>query len=254
MTAQPNVGLFVTCLVDLVRPGAGFASAKLLEAAGCEVHVPAAQTCCGQPAWNAGDDRNAAAIARSVITAFEKFDYVVVPSASCAGTIKNHYPEILKHDREFLPRAKTLAAKTHELIAFLVNVRGMKRVAAKCAGRVCYHASCSSLREIGLTDEAQTLLQSVEGVELCPLKEPEVCCGFGGLFAVKYPEISERMADQKIADVQSSGADILVSADLGCLLHLAGRMARAGKPMDVRHIAEILAGDLDTPGLGGGKS
>lgn len=253
MSARPKVGLFVTCLVDMVRPGAGFASAKLLEAAGCDVHVPRAQTCCGQPAWNAGDDKNAAAIARAVITAFETFDYVVVPSASCAGTIKNHYPEILKHDREFLPRAKALAAKTHELISFLVNERGMKNVAVKGKGKICYHASCSSLREIGLTDEPQTLLQSVEGAELCALKEPEVCCGFGGLFAVKYPEISERMADQKIADVQGSGADILVSADLGCLLHLAGRMARAGKPMDVRHIAEILVGDTATLGLGESK-
>ncbi|HET7334358.1 MAG TPA: (Fe-S)-binding protein [Rhizomicrobium sp.] len=250
MNTRPKVGLFVTCLVDLVRPSVGFASVKLLEAAGCDVHVPRAQTCCGQPAWNAGDNKNAVAIARNVIAAFEAFDYVVVPSASCAGTLKNHYPEILKHDREFLPRAKALAAKTHELIAFLVNERGMKDVAATCEGKVCYHASCSSLREIGLTDQPQTLLQGVKGLELCALNEPEVCCGFGGLFAVKYPEISERMADQKIADVQSSGADILVSADLGCLLHLAGRMARTGKPMEVRHIAEILAGDTDTPGLG----
>jgi L-lactate dehydrogenase complex protein LldE len=241
MSARPRVGLFVTCLVDLVRPQVGFASVKLLEAAGCDVEVPATQTCCGQPAWNAGADRDAKEIARNVIAAFEGFDYVVAPSGSCAGMIKRHYPEVFEKDAAWLPRARALAAKTHELLSFLVKVRGMTGVAATYAGKACYHDSCSSLREMGVKAEPRTLLAGVTGTTVSELADPQVCCGFGGLFSVKYPEISERMADDKIADVRNTGADTLLGGDLGCLLHLAGRMQRQGKPLKVRHVAEVLA-------------
>ncbi len=250
MTGRPRVGLFVTCLVDLIRPQIGFASVKLLEAAGCDVDVPSAQTCCGQPAWNSGDDRNAAGIARQVVDAFETFDYVVAPSGSCAGMLRQHYPEILALDSHYAPRARALAAKTHELVSFLVNVCGMTRVEAQCQTRVCYHDSCSSLREMRVKNEPRTLLSTVDGIAIAELKEPEVCCGFGGLFAVKYPEISERMADDKIADARATGADMLTGGDLGCLLHLAGRMERIGAPLRVRHVAEILAGMSGEPALG----
>lgn len=238
-----RVGLFVTCLVDLVRPQVGFAAVKLLEQAGCTVEIPPTQTCCGQPAWNSGADKHAADIARRVIDAFEGFDYVVAPSGSCAGMLRKHYPEVLRDDPAYAARARALAAKSHELISFLVNVRGMKNVAARCAARACYHDSCSSLREMNVKAEPRQLLASVEGMQLAELSDPEICCGFGGLFSVKYPEISERMADDKIADAQSTGAELLIGADLGCLLHLKGRMQRKGMDMDVRHIAEILAGD-----------
>jgi L-lactate dehydrogenase complex protein LldE len=250
MSARPRVGLFVTCLVDLVRPQIGFAAVKLLERAGCDVEVPPAQTCCGQPAWNAGADRHAGDIARGVIDAFESYDYVVVPSGSCAGMIKRHYPETFAGDSAYAPRARKLAAKTYELVSFLVRVRGLKDVAAKCAGAVCYHDSCSSLREMGVKEEPRQLLATVAGLSLNELREPQVCCGFGGLFSVKYPEISERMADDKIADAQATGAETLAGGDLGCLLHLAGRMERQGGKMRVRHVAEILAGMSDTPALG----
>jgi L-lactate dehydrogenase complex protein LldE len=213
------------------------------------VFVPDTQTCCGQPAWNAGADKDAATLARSVVDAFEGFDYMVVPSGSCGGMIKVHYAEALRDDPTYLPRAKALAAKTHELVSFLVNVRGMKSVSAHCETRACYHTSCSSLREIKMKDEPRQLLNSVDGLQLSELKEPEVCCGFGGLFSVKYPEISERMADDKIADIRATGADLLVGPDLGCLLHLAGRMERQGDPVQVRHIAEVLA-DMHDPALG----
>jgi L-lactate dehydrogenase complex protein LldE len=249
MDACPRVGLFVTCLVDLVRPQVGFAAVKLLEQAGCEVHVPV-QTCCGQPAWNSGADKHAADLARQFIEAFEPFEYVVAPSGSCAGMIKLHYPEVLANDRQWLPRARTLAARTHELIAFLVRVRGMKSVAAQCAATVCYHDSCSSLREMRVREEPRALLANVEGLQLSEMKEPEVCCGFGGLFSVKYPEISERMADDKIADAQSTGAALMLGGDLGCLLHLKGRMQRKGINMRVRHVAEVLAGQGGEPALG----
>ena len=248
MSDRPRVGLFVTCLVDLVRPQVGFAAAKLLEQAGCDVEVPT-QTCCGQPAWNSGADRHAADLARAVIDAFEPFDYVVSPSGSCAGMIKHHYFESLKYDSAYLPRAHALALKTYELMSFLVNVRGMKTAAAHCASRICYHDSCSSLREMHVRAEPRGLLASVDGLSLSELKEPEVCCGFGGLFSVKYPEISERMADEKILDAQSTGAELMLGGDLGCLLHLKGRMQRNGVKMRVRHVAEILAG-TDEPALG----
>lgn len=237
MSAKPRVGLFVTCLVDLVRPRIGFAAVKLLERSGCEVVVPQAQTCCGQPAWNAGADKHAREIAEQVIAAFSGFDYVVAPSGSCAGMIKRHYPEVLNNDR----RALALAAKTYELTSFLVKVRGMKAVAAKCETRACYHDSCSSLREMKVHDQPRALLASVEGLSLSELTDGEVCCGFGGLFSVKYPEISERMADDKIADATATGAEMLIGGDLGCLLHLEGRMQRQGKTMRVRHVAEVLA-------------
>jgi L-lactate dehydrogenase complex protein LldE len=240
---MPKVGLFATCLVDLVRPQVGFAAVKLLEQAGCEVQVPRAQTCCGQPAWNAGDNRNAAAIARNVVDAFEGFDYVVAPSGSCAGMLRRHSPDVLKDDPNYAERARALADRSHELMAFLVRVRGMAAVAARCPKSFCYHDSCSSLREMGVRDEPRALLSSVEGLERRELSDPEICCGFGGLFSVKYPEISERMADDNLADAKATGASMLVGGDLGCLLHLAGRAQRKGIVLEVRHAAEILADD-----------
>ncbi|MBL6852071.1 MAG: (Fe-S)-binding protein [Alphaproteobacteria bacterium] len=250
MTAKPRVGLFVTCLVDLVRPQVGFAAVKLLEQAGCQVEVPAAQTCCGQPAWNAGADAHAVDIARQTIAAFEGFDHVVVPSGSCGGMIKRHYPEVFEKDEAWLARARALAAKTHELMSFLVKVRGMSGVTAQFAKTVCVHDSCSSLREMGVKAEPRALLGSVSGLTIDELKDQQTCCGFGGLFSVKYPEISERMADDKIADALSTKATVLTGGDLGCLLHLKGRMARQGKALEVRHAAEILADMGGEPALG----
>jgi len=250
MSTRIRVGLFVTCLVDLVRPQVGFAAVKLLEQAGCDVEVPNTQTCCGQPAWNAGADKDANAIARNVIAAFGSYDYVVAPSGSCAGMIKRHYPEVFEKDPAWLPRARALAAKTHELTSFLVKVRGVEAVKASFAGSACYHDSCSSRREMGVVAEPRSLLATVDGLELKEISDRETCCGFGGLFSVKYPEISERIADTKIADVLASGAETLTGGDLGCLLHLAGRMKRDGKDIAVRHVAEILAGMGDEPALG----
>ena len=250
MSKRVRVGLFVTCLVDLVRPQTGFAAVKLLEQAGCDVVVPAVQTCCGQPAWNAGADRDAADIAKQVIAAFERYDYVVAPSGSCAGMIKRHYPEIFEKDAAWLARARALAAKTHELMSFLVRERGMTAVGAKFARTVCYHDSCSSRREMGVVSEPRTLLASVDGLTLKELPDTQSCCGFGGLFSVKYPEISERIADTKIADVSASGAATLIGGDLGCLLHLAGRMKRQGIKVEVRHAAEVLADMGGEPALG----
>jgi L-lactate dehydrogenase complex protein LldE len=233
----------------MFRPEIGFAAAKLLELAGCEVAVPE-QSCCGQPAYNGGDAKDAAALARNVIAAFEPYDYVVVPSGSCGGMVRVHYPRLLKEDALWAGRAEALAAKTHELFSFLVNVRGMKSAQARCKGDAAYHDSCSSLREMGVSAEPRLLLKSVDGLTVRDFSEKETCCGFGGFFSVKYPEISGRMADDKIADAKANGAHMILAGDLGCLLHLAGRIARRGESIRLRHAAEVLADMADAPAIG----
>jgi L-lactate dehydrogenase complex protein LldE len=233
----------------MFRPQVGFAAAKLLEQAGCDVEVPV-QTCCGQPAYNAGDAKDAAALARNIIALFEGYDFVVAPSGSCSGMVRVHYPRLLQDDVLWSERARKLAAKTHELFSFLVNVRGMKRVEAACNGIAAYHDSCSSLREMNVSSEPRALLSSVDGLSLRDLQEPQTCCGFGGFFSVKYPEISGRMADDKLLDAKSQRVDMIVGGDLGCLLHLAGRLKRRGETTEVRHAAELLANMTNEPALG----
>jgi L-lactate dehydrogenase complex protein LldE len=242
MSMAPRVGLFVTCLVDLMRPSVGFAAVKLLEQAGCTVEVPQAQTCCGQPAYNSGDTADTRAIARSVIEAFEGFDYVVAPSGSCAGMIHEHYPRLFADEPELYAKAQHLAKRTHELISFLVDIRGMTAVEARYDGVVTYHDSCSGLRELGVKAQPRQLLASVEGLILKELPGAETCCGFGGTFCIKYPEISTRMVDDKSSDIVRTGADTLLAGDLGCLMNMAGRLTRRGDPVKVRHVAEVLAG------------
>jgi len=241
MAGPPRVALLVTCLVDLFRPSIGFAAVNLLEAAGCTVEVPRAQTCCGQPAYNSGDKTDAKAIARQVIAAFAGYDYVVAPSGSCAGMVKVHYPELFADDPAMRAQADELAARTWELVSFLVDVRGVDAVNAACRQVVTYHDSCSGLRELKVKEQPRRLLGTVEGLELKELPGAETCCGFGGTFAVKYPEISGKMASDKIADIAATGADCVLAGDLGCLLQIAGRLSRAGSQIQVRHVAEVLA-------------
>jgi L-lactate dehydrogenase complex protein LldE len=240
--AEPaaNVGLFVTCLVDLFRPTVGFAAARLLEEAGCRVHVPL-QSCCGQPAYNAGDRRDAQAIARANIRAFEDFDYVVAPSGSCAGMLARHYPELLQDDPAWSGRARRLAAKCFELTAFLVDVMKFEGGGARLGAHATYHDSCSGLRELDVRRQPRTLLAKVEGLRLTELAAGEECCGFGGTFCVKYPEISLAILDRKLADIEATGADLVLAGDLGCLMNIAGRLHRRGSAVAVRHVAEVLA-------------
>jgi L-lactate dehydrogenase complex protein LldE len=244
---SPRVGLFVTCLVDMMRPSIGFAAVKLLEDAGCSVEVPEAQTCCGQPAFNSGDRRDAMAIARNVIAAFKGYDYMVVPSGSCGGMIVKHYPELFVEGSTDHAAAVELAARTHELVSFLTRVLKVSKVAAKFAARATYHDSCSGLRELGIRAEPRKLLASVEGLTLHEMADSDVCCGFGGTFCVKYPAISDKMLEKKLNNIQSTGADTLVAGDLGCLMNMAGKLKRQGSTVKVRHVAEVLAGDMETP-------
>jgi L-lactate dehydrogenase complex protein LldE len=247
---RPTVALFITCLVDLFRPTVGFAAVKLLEAAGCAVVVPPRQTCCGQPAYNSGDHADAAALARQAIALFEGCDYVVAPSGSCAGMLRLQYPALLAQDAAWAERAKAFAAKVHELIGFLVDVRGMTGVDAAFAGSVTYHDSCSSLREMGVKRQPRALLKSVLGLSLTELRGTEECCGFGGTFCIKYPEISNAIAEKKTAAIAATGAGTVLAGDLGCLLNIAGKLKRQGSAVESRHVAEVLAGMTDRPAIG----
>ena len=243
--SKPRVALFVTCLVDLFRPTVGFAAVKLLEDAGCLVEVPPTQTCCGQPAYNSGDKADTKAIARGVIAAFEGYDYVVAPSGSCAGMIHEHYARLFEDEPDMFQRAQHLGNRTHELVSFLVDVLGVTGVAARYDGVATYHDSCSGLRELGVKQQPRTLLGSVAGLSLRELPGAETCCGFGGTFCIKYPDISNRMVGDKAADIVATGADTLLAGDMGCLMNMAGKLSREGRHVAVRHVAEVLAGLTD---------
>lgn len=243
--SRPRVGLLVTCLVDFFRPEVGFASIRLLQAAGCEVVVPEIQTCCGQPAWNSGDRDSSRELALAILDAFDGFDAVVAPSGSCIGMLRQ-YPAVLGEDHPRHDDAVALAARAHELTSFLVDERGHHGAGpvAPMAGPVTYHDACSGLRELGVRDQPRTLLAAA-GVSIQEMDGATVCCGFGGTFCIKYPEISGAMVDDKVASIERSGAATVVAGDLGCLLNIEGRLARLGKPIRARHVAEVLMGADD---------
>jgi L-lactate dehydrogenase complex protein LldE len=251
--SKPRVGLFVTCLVDFHRPSIGFAAIRLLEGAGCRVEVPRAQTCCGQPAYNSGDRATARDMAIGILEAFGGYDYVVAPSGSCSGMLKHHLPHLFDDDPNLRAKADALAGRTFELISFLTDVLGVTDTGARFDGSVTYHDSCSGLRELGVKQQPRDLLRTA-GATVVEMKEPEICCGFGGTFCVKYPDISVRMVSDKIEDAAATGAQTLLAGDLGCLLNMAGRAERLGKELRVRHVAEVLAGMTDTlPAIGEGR-
>lgn len=247
-----RVALFVTCLADLLRPSVAFASIKLLEQAGCDVIVPLQQTCCGQPAYNSGNYEDTIPLAKQVIATLESADYVVVPSGSCAGMITHHYPKLL--EGEWRDRALQLAANTFELTVFLTEIARIKlpKKSFPKLPAVTYHDGCAGLRELGIREQPRQLLKQLCGIEVKELQQSEVCCGFGGTFCAKMPEISAKMVDDKLKNVMATGAGILAGGDLGCLLNIAGRARRHGEEIDVRHIAELLCQDLDTPAIGQG--
>jgi len=238
-----KVGLFVTCLVDLMRPRIGFAALELLEAAGCDVIVPRDQTCCGQPGYNSGDRASALALARKVVDEFAGCDYVVAPSGSCAGMIRTHYPDLFRDAPQELERALALCARTYELTDFLVNVAKLERVPASMRATITYHDSCAGLRELGVKAQPRALLAGIGDLALTEMSQPEQCCGFGGTFSVKFGDISSRIADRKCADIEATGADAVVLGDLGCMLNIEGRLRRRGNTRTrVLHVAEVLAG------------
>jgi L-lactate dehydrogenase complex protein LldE len=239
-----KVGLFVTCLVDSMRPSIGLAALKLLEFAGCEVTVPSTQTCCGQPGYNSGDASSARALAQKLLDEFEGCEYVVVPSGSCAGMIRVHYLDVFREAPALLARAERLAARTYELTDFLVNIAGIGPVPGRFPDTVTYHDSCSGLREMGVKAQPRVLLARIPGLRLVEMTECETCCGFGGMFSVKFGDISSEIADRKCRHIEATGAQAVVLGDLGCMLNIEGRLRKRGNSgTRVLHIAEILAGE-----------
>lgn len=251
MTSQTTrVGLFVSCLVDVMRPSVGFAAARLLEEAGCNVLVPENQTCCGQPGLNSGDVACLHDLAPVLIEAFADCDAVVTPSASCAATLKKHLPAALSQDAKVAQKASGFAAKIFELTAFLDQQKNLDLPLKTLNAKVLYHEACSARRDLGLKREPQTLLAKIRGLTLVEPEDPEDCCGFGGLFAVKFPQISNAIASKKSTAVAAAKPDLIVSTELGCLMNIAGTLQRAGHRIPCRHIAEVLAGDFQTPAIG----
>jgi L-lactate dehydrogenase complex protein LldE len=246
---SPTVGLFVTCLVDMFRPSVGFATVKLLELAGCRVDVPENQTCCGQPSYNTGDRRSTIEIARNVIDSFDGFEYIVGPSGSCIGML-HQYPELFTPEDPYRVRAEQLAQRAFEITSFLTDVMHFDTVLADYQRRVTYHDSCAGLRELGVKQQPRQLLSKVKGVELTEMAEAETCCGFGGTFCIKYPDISNRMVTDKATNAAATGSELLLGGDLGCLLNMAGKLQRQGTPLEVRHVVEVLANMTDTPAIG----
>jgi L-lactate dehydrogenase complex protein LldE len=248
-TGHVRVSLFATCLVDLFFPEVGESAVNVLTRHGCQVDFPLAQTCCGQPGWNSGHPEESYRVARQFLQAFRDSEHIVTPSGSCASMIRVHYPELF-HGRPEEAEAKAAASRTYEFSEFLVRVLQVEPD-ARWEGAVAYHTSCHMSRELKVTQEPFQLLRRVEGLRLCELERPDLCCGFGGTFAAKNPEMSVAMGDDKLEDVRRSGAGTLVACDMGCLMHLGGRLRRRGDRMRVLHLAQLL--DEGAADQGGGE-
>ena len=239
---RPQVALFVTCLVNTMRPEIGEGCVALLEAAGCEVVVPPDQTCCGQPAFNAGDRAGGLAMARHQIGVLEGFEHVVAPSGSCTATIVHDYPAMFAGDPVWEPRATALAGRTREVLSFLADIPDLRLPPVRFEGSATYHDTCSGLRELGIHDQPRRLLAAVEGLELRPLAGSNVCCGFGGTFCIKYPAIADAVVTEKATAIEATGAAVLLGGDLGCLMNMAGKLQRRGSAVRTFHTVEMLAG------------
>ncbi len=245
---NPTVQLFVTCLVDALYPQVGMATVDVLESQGCQVQFPEGQTCCGQPAFNVGAWKDARKMAQHTLDVLSETEgSIVLPSGSCTDMIVHHYAELFADDPDYLAKATAVSARTYELTQFLVDVLGVKDVGGKGNGRVTYHPSCHGLRNLGLDHQAQTLLDHVDGIERVELPEAETCCGFGGLFAVKMSAISGAMLKRKLDNLEASGADTLIGGDVSCLMHMAGGLEKRNCPVKTKHIAELLAENLQSP-------
>ncbi len=247
-----KVHLFITCLTDTFYPRTGIAVVKVLEKLGCSVHFPAAQTCCGQPMWNSGFADQATALARRMIRVFEAADHIVTPSGSCAAMIRDYYPQMFDAEPAMQAAARQLADKTYEFVEFLDRVMGvdLSEHGVRWEGKVTYHYSCH-LRGIGITDEAERVMGQVDGLEYVPLEKKEQCCGFGGSFAMKYPDISGTLVRDKVECIRATGAPVVVSNDAGCTMNLSGACHREQASVRFKSLAEIIAegmGLMDTGG------
>lgn len=241
------VSLFFTCLVDVFYPRVGFATAAVLERFGAEVRVPLTQTCCGQPAFNSGNRREARKMARKFLHSFSGEGYIVTPSGSCASMVKNEYPALFRDEPKMLSLAALAGDRTYELSQFLVEILGVTDPRSTFRGKVTYHDSCHLRRGLGVVEAPRKLLRAIPGVTLVEMAESDRCCGFGGVFSIKYPHISCRMADDKIERILATGAGYVTSGDIGCLMNIGGMISRTGYPVKPIHLAEILAGEIEVP-------
>lgn len=236
-----TIQLFVTCIIDTLYPETGEAVVRLLEKAGARVSFPPDQTCCGQPAFNAGLRSQARQMAIQTLRTFDNYPGpVVVPSGSCAAMIRHSYPELFAHDPEWLPKAQQLAERTYELTEYLVDVLGVTDLGVELNQRITYHSSCHLLRGLGVDRQPRQLLAAIHGAELVELTETGDCCGFGGVFSVEHPEISSAMLDRKISNLEASGAEVVVACDAGCVTNINGGLHRKRKSLRAVHIADLL--------------
>ena len=242
MSETKTVTLFIQCLVDGIYPEVGEALVKIFRRLGFDPACPTGQTCCGQPAFNAGYRREARVAARRFIEIFETAETIVCPSGSCVTMVRHHYPELFDDDDSWRQRARQVAAKTYELTQYLVDVLGLDDLGAHYDGKITYHDSCHLLRNLRVKDQPRRLLRNVSGVDFVEMSDSDKCCGFGGSFAVKYADISAAMVEDKVNNIIDSGADTVVGCDMGCLMNIQGMLSRKGSDIKVRHIAQILAG------------
>jgi L-lactate dehydrogenase complex protein LldE len=243
VAAPVRAALMITCLGDMFFPEVGVAMVRLLRGLGVEVEFPEGQTCCGMPLFNSGYHHDAALVAARTVKVFERAEHVVVPSGSCAWMVKTEYPGLLKRDPALRAAAESLARRTRELSQFLVEVLGVSRVDSPFEGKVTYHDSCHLLRGLGESAAPRALLRGVPGVELVELPGADQCCGFGGSFSVRLPEVSSAILDKKLANVEATGARCLVACDAGCLMQMGGGLTRRGSAVKAVHLAQVLAGE-----------
>jgi len=244
LNMQPikKITLFVQCLVDGIYPEVGEAMLDIFGRLGISVDCPADQTCCGQPAFNAGHRKAAGVAAKRFIEIFENADWIVCPSGSCVHMVKNHYPELFRDNPAWHQRAREVGEKTFELSQFLVDILGVVDMGAAYHGKITYHDSCHLLRGLGVEAQPRKLIQHLKGAEFVEMKDSDRCCGFGGTFSVKYPDISTAMVDEKIRNIIDSGADTVTGCDISCLMNIQGRLSRMGSSIKTFHIAQLLAG------------
>lgn len=235
-----KVSLFITCVSDVMFPRVGQAVVHLLRQQGCTVDFPKEQTCCGQPAYNSGYHKDAKKAAIQLIQAFEHSEYVVSPSGSCTAMVRHYYPYLFADDEQWRDRAQALVDKLYEFSEFMIKVIGVEHLQAHYDGMATYHHSCHMMRGINISEEPLKLLSLIEGLHMKDLPYKEDCCGFGGTFAVKMHEISEQMVDEKVEHIAATGANILVSSDMACLMNIEGRLRRVGHEIKVYHVAELL--------------
>ncbi|HVJ47852.1 (Fe-S)-binding protein [Desulfitobacterium sp.] len=235
-----RISIFITCLGNMLYPDLGVTMAKIFSQLGHTVDYPDNQACCGQISFNSGYTEDTRAIARNLIDAFEDSEVVVAPSGSCIGMIHHNYPSLFENDPVYLKKATDLIHKSYEFSQFLVNVLKQPDLGARYKAKVTYHPSCHATRLMGIRDEPLTLLEHIQGIEVVPLPEAQLCCGFGGTFAIKMPVISEAMVQEKAQHVIDSGADILTGLDMGCLMNISGYLEKHGHPVPAMHIIQLL--------------